>query len=235
MRGIVRARWTVAASLAVAALAAPAGAAGPEQVEQLEPEGGEWQAEAALLSARGAGSTPSFQILRGVSDRVALGVEIEREEGTIASVAPTLLYRFSDPASGLGVGVVAQVDLGAGLTPVGGETRLIVERKAPRWWGQANAIVDLERENKATAATLAYSWRVSRAVGPSLWLGAEGSGQALRLAGPAEERGHYVGPALTLVEELRSGAEVEVNASFLRRFAGEGPRGALQLSLQVGF
>ena len=76
---------------------------------------------------------------------------------------------------------------------------------------------------------------MSRALGKALWLGGEGSGQVLRLGGSTNaDRGHYVGPAVTVAQATRLGTEVELNGSFLRRIAGEGPTAALLLSVQVG-
>lgn len=229
------ARFSVAWAIALAAAMAPASAAGPEQVEQLEPEGGEWQAELSLLASHDGAAEPSFQLLRGVNDSVAIGVEIEGDGAAIESFSPTILYRIGDRNAGVSVGMVGQVELVPDLEPVGAEARLIVERQAQRWWAQGNLIVHAEREAGQSTSTLAYSWRISRALGKALWLGGEGSGQVARLGGSARvERGQYVGPALTIVHDLRSGTEIELNASFLRRVAGEGPRGAFVLSAQIG-
>lgn len=230
-------KWIAASvfALALAFATAPAGATGPEQVEQLEPEGGEWQAELSLLASHGAAAEPSFQLLRGLNDAVAVGVEIEGDGAAIESFSPTILYRIGDRATRVSVGMVGQVELATDLELVGAEARLILERQAQRWWAQGNLIVNAERETGQFTSTLAYSWRISRALGQAMWLGGEGSGQVARLGGSARaERGHYAGPALTIVHDLHSGGEIELNASFLRRVAGEGPRGTLVLSAQIG-
>ena len=81
---------------------------------------------------------------------------------------------------------------------------------------------------------MGYGWRISRLVGKAIWLGAEGAGQVARLSGSAaarEPRGQYLGPAVTIDFELRSG-ELELTTSYLRRIAGQGPPGALQVSAQ---
>ena len=203
-------RWSwraiaLAWGCALVALASPALAADPEQVEQLEP-----------------------------------GIEVEGiwSEGSARgeSVAPTLLYRFSDASDGLGLSVIGQVELAADLEPMGVEASLVLERQTRRWWGQGNVMINTAREDGQSASALGYSWRISRSVGKALWLGVEGLGRAAQLGGVAADddvRGHFVGPALTIARPLRPGAKVEVSASYLRRIADEGPRQVVQLSVQI--
>ena len=59
--------------------AAAARGNGPEQLEQLEPERGEWQAElhSHFSGSKSEGGQHSLELFRGLSEHVALGVEVE--------------------------------------------------------------------------------------------------------------------------------------------------------------
>lgn len=235
-----RLSWLCAAALA--ALSAPAQSEGPEELEQLEPDGGDWQVEYYGIVGRHGGDSHAFQLLYGINDAVALGVEIEaeKEDGSLSlgEIAPTVLLRFSDPARhpvGAGLALQAGFDRGGHLAEL--EARLILERRRPRWWTQANAILRHVREDGASAAALAYSGSVSRAIGEDLWLGLEGGGQIGRLGGaPAviEDGGHFLGPALTVEREVGR-AEVEFGVAWLHRIGGHGPSGSARLFVQISF
>lgn len=235
-----RLSWLCAATLA--ALAAPAQSEGPEELEQLEPDGGDWQVEYYGILGRHEGDSHAFQLLYGINDAVALGVEIEAEKEAgsllLEEIAPTLLLRFSDPERhpvGAGLALQAGFDRGGGLAEL--EARLIVERRRPLWWLQGNAVLRHVREDGASASLLAYSGSVSRAVGEDVWLGLEAGGQVGRLDGAAaviEDGGHFLGPALTVEREL-GGAEIELGVAWLRRIAGGGASDSARLFVQFTF
>lgn len=206
---------------ALAAAAGPAFAQGPEQLEQLEPDGGQLQFEYYGLVARGEEDEHSFQVLYGVADRLALGVELETE-----GFAPTALYRFTDPEEDpVGIGVEAQAELDWDFDLASVEGRLILERVREDWWLQGNLLLRHEREGGDWETGLAYGWAVSRALGEGIWLGLEGSGQAA-------DGGQFAGPALTFEQELAGGSEIEIGLAYQRRLAGEGARDSARLFVQ---
>ena len=205
--------------IALAAVPASALASTPEQLEQLEPDGGEWQFEYSTLLGVGSEDEHSFQMLRGISDHLAIGVEVEAEysAGTLEfeGVAPTVLYRFSDASDRVGVGIAAQVQFDGDLSMVSAEARLIVEKKTRFWWGQGNLIARRVREERGSESVLAYGWGLSRSIGSDLWIGAEGSGGLVRLDG------HFVGPSFSAELEIGS-SELEIGVAWLHRVSGEG-------------
>lgn len=210
-------------AMLLALASGPAFARGPEQLEQLEPDGGRWQ-----LEYYGVARAHSLQALYGVSDRLALGVEIEGEahggRPTFEGVTPTALYRFSDAdAAPFGVGVEVQAEFDPEMRLAGGEARLILEHKGRRWWAQGNAMLRASGDWRVDAA---YGVAASRAIALGLWLGLEASGQAERGGG------QFAGPALTL-EHGAGDAEVEVGLSYQRRIDGEGPRDSLRVFVQL--
>lgn len=209
--------------LALLVAAGPALAAGPEQLEQLEPDGGRWQLEYYGLVADGEEDEHSAQILYGLTDRLALGLEIESED-----FAPTALYRFADPEEDpVGIGVEAQAEFDGDFSLASLEGRLIVEKRAPLWWAQGNVMLRHEREAGAWESELAYGWAASRGLGEGLWFGVEGSGQA------GSDGGHYVGPAITIEREPMRGPEVEIGLAYQRRVGGEGPDDSVRMFVQL--
>jgi hypothetical protein len=223
------------------AATAPARAEGPEQLEQLEPEGGEWQAEYSSLIGARSEDEHSLQILFGVSDHWAIGVEAEAEWSagrlSFEGVSPTILYRFSDPSKGIGIGIGAQIELDNDLAMALAEARLILEKKTERWWGQGNLVARHVREDGESGAALAYAWGLSRSIGQDLWIGAEGSGWGGRLSASAlaiPKGGHFVGPALSVEREI-GGSEVEIGVAWQHRIAGQGPPDAARVTVQLDF
>lgn len=235
--------WLIAAA-GLLGLASPAWAQGPEQLEQLEPGKGEWQLEYFGVFGAGADEREhALQALTGVSDHVALGAELETRwaDGslTVESIAPTVLYRFSNAdAHHVGVGLEVQAAVDRHAHVAGAEARLIVERRTPAWWLQADAIVRHARQDGEAATSLAYGWAVSRAVTGRLWLGIEGSGQAARLggaadAGPVGE--HFLGPSLTCELPHGTKGDAEIGIAWLRRVTSEGPTDSARVFVQLTF
>lgn len=211
------------AAMLIALAASPGFAQGPEQFEQLEPDGGQWQ-----LEYYGVARAHSVQALYGISDRFALGVELggEARGGRLAfeGLTPTALYRFSGAdAAPFGVGFEVQAEFDPGFHLAGAEARLILERKGSRWWAQGNAMLRAARDREISVA---YGAAASRAIAPGLWLGLEASGQ------PEHGGGQFAGPALTF-EHGAGGAEVEIGFAYQRGLAGEGPRDSLRVFVQL--
>ena len=221
-------RWLPIA--AIFAAAGPAFAQAPEQLEQLEPESGEWQFEYYGLVADDGEDEHSLQALYGVSDRLALGVEVEAAwsggELEFEGIAPTALLFFSDPEEdAVGIGVEGQAEFDGDFDLASLEARLILEKRTSRWWLQGNAMLRHERESGGWETGLAYGWAVSRSLADGVWLGLEGSGQA-------DEGGQFAGPALTFEHDLPGGSEIEIGLAYQRRLAGEGARNSARLFVQ---
>lgn len=224
----------------LAAASTAAGAAGPEQLEQLEPDEGEWQFEYSTFIGVRSEDEHSVQMLLGIRDHLAVGVEVEAEwsAGQLAfeGLAPTILYRFSDASDVVGIGLGAQIEFDSDARLASAEARVILEKKTSRWWAQGNLIAHLVREEGQSAASLAYGWGLSRAITKDFWIGAEGSGGLGRLSGSksiAPANGHFIGPALTVEREL-TGSEVEIGLAWLHRIAGEGARDTARIFVQFG-
>lgn len=236
--------WRLLAFALLATAAGPAFAQGPEQLEQLEPDAGEWQLEYFGFFGSGAEEREhSLQLMAGVSERLVLGVELESEwtNGRLrmAGIAPVALYRFSHASGGgFGLGVSVQAGFDRRLRFTGGEARLMAEKRWPGWWLEADLIVRDARDDSGATTTLAYGAALNRAITGALWLGVEGSGQAARLRGgdgQASGNGQFLGPSLTYELELARDREVEIGVAYLRRTAGAGPRGTARLFVQFGF
>jgi hypothetical protein len=214
------------AAMLAALAATPTFAQGPEQLEQLEPDGGQWQ-----LEYYGVARAHSVQALYGISARFALGVEVEGEARggrlAIAGLTPTALYHFSDSdAAPFAVGVEVQAEFDPDLRLAGAEARLILERKGPRWWAQGNAMLLGAQNSGDWRVSVAYGAAASRAIAPGLWLGIEASGQ------PEHGGGHFAGPALTF-EDDAGGAEAEIGLAYQRRIVGDGPSDSLRVFVQL--
>jgi len=236
-------RRILAAALPVAAAAfgvAPAHAEGPEQLEQLEPGRGAWQAE--LFGTYGRQQTQVAGALYGVSDRLALGVEAEaaRADGPLRldTLGLAALLRLRDPeARPIGVGVALQAAFGRGARLAEVEGRVIVEHRSGRWWLQGDVIARHAREPEASGTGIAYAGSAQHALGHSFWLGLEASGQLARIAGdpalaPAGQ--HYLGPSLTMERSAGRGG-IEIGLAYLYRIAGRGPGPAPRVFVQLTF
>ena len=233
-------RWLAAFAL-LAAVAGPGFAEGPEQLEQLEPGKGEWQLEYFGLFGGGADEREhSLQAMTGITDRLALGVEIESSWANgalkIESFAPTALYRFSDAVDDpVGIGFEIQAGLDRHGDFAGAEARLIAEKRSLAWWIQADLILRHTRDEGTSSNSVAYAWALNRAVMDRLWLGVEGSGQAARLSGSVPTREHFLGPSLTYELGLGGEREAEIGIAYLRRLGSEGPPDTARFFIQLGF
>lgn len=225
-----------AAALCLALLAAPAwiapARAQVEQLEQVEPGPGERQFEAFA----GPGGQ-RFELLASVLPGLVLGGEVELEDGAFDEAEIMLLLPLRDPeAAPVGLGVAAQAAIDAAGRFAGAEALLIVERRAPLWWLQANAILRHRRDEDGAGTGIAYSASAQRGLWGA-WIGVEGSGRLARIGGraaaaPVAE--HYLGPSLTLAGDAGD-TEIELGLAWMARVAGEGARSGPRAWIQLGF
>jgi opacity protein-like surface antigen len=216
----------------------------PEQIDQLEPDGGEWQAEYSgqFGSTDDNERQHSLELFYGVSDSFAIGVEVEAEaeDGDLGfgEAGISALYKFNDPEEaplGLGVMLSARLDGDGVLSEA--EARFIAEKKTDKWWGQANVMLRHANEDGEKGELLAYGWNLSHAVTEQFWLGVEGSGQAAKLGGfdLGFEKAHFAGPAAVLDLEIANDKEVELGFAWFRRLSDEGPRNTARIFVQFDF
>jgi hypothetical protein len=213
---------------------------GPEQLDQIEPGAGEWQAE--YYGAFGGAGEQSLELLVGVSDRLVLGAEAEfegpRDGLSFDTIALVALYRAVDPEDHpVGVGIKVEASVGRDGRLARLETRAIVERRGPSWWLQGDLILRHVREDGARGTGVAYAASVQHALGGKAWLGIEASGQAARIGGAAElapQGNHYAGPSLTVERPIGDG-EVELGLAWLHRLRGNGPGSGPRIFAQFSF
>ncbi|WP_404333504.1 hypothetical protein AB2M62_10410 [Sphingomonas sp. MMS12-HWE2-04] len=226
----------------LASAAAPAWAQnGPEQLEQIEPDKGEWQLE--YFGAFGGSGEQAVEASYAVSDRIVLGaqVEVEGPRGglTVESAGLGALVRLIEPTEapiGLGLQFEVSVDRDGRIAEL--EGRGIAETRTPKWWLQADLILRRVREDRAQATGLAYATSIQRGLGEDLWAGIEASGQIARLSGEDEAAPagqHYLGPSLTIERPIGRGAEVELGFAWLQRVRGRGPGSGPRIFAQFVF
>lgn len=213
----------------------------PEQLDQLEPDGGEWQAEyfGQYGSTDGAERQHAIELFYGVSDSFALGVEIEAdaEDGELGfgEAGISALYKFNDPEEApVGLGVMLSARFDGDFVISEAELRVIAEKKTAQWWVQANAMLRHAHEDGEDGELLAYGWNLSHAVTEQLWLGVEGSGQAARLSGfdLGFEKAHFAGPAVVLDLDMGEDRDVEIGFAWFRRLSDSGPRNTARIFVQ---
>jgi hypothetical protein len=219
----------------------PAFAQEPEQVEQLEPGAGEWQAQYFGTFGKSDGRGHAIEAMLGISARLAVGIELEAQAAdsglSFESFGPKLLYKFTAEDAPVGIGVQLQVGVSERASLEEAEARLIAERKDKRWWSQINGMIRRSGGDGEEGTVLAYAWSLQHALGGISWLGVEASGVSPvgSDSGGASEGGHFIGPSLTCEIETAPGREVEVGVAALRRISGDGSRNALRLFVQFGF
>jgi hypothetical protein len=205
-----------------------------EELDQVEPGKGEWQAE--TLGSYGGTDDHQIEIIAGLTDRLVLGMQAEFEGRRLDGWGPVALYRFTDPEKDpVGLGIETQIEIDRGGRLGEAELRGIVDRRAPNWWVQANLMLRYQRDDGARGTNVAYATSVQHALGDKAWLGIEASGRAVRLGGNPEtapQGEHYAGPSLTI--ELGDDT-VELGAAWLQRLAGEGPKSEPRMFVQFTF
>ncbi|HYI39444.1 MAG TPA: hypothetical protein VE053_03910 [Allosphingosinicella sp.] len=235
-------RSFVAAPLALlAGLIATSASAAPEQLDQLEPGKGTWQAEYHSTFDRGDESERSLEAMFGLGRRVAVGIELEaeRSDGRMAveAVAGKLLYRLTPDGSKVGAGLQLQLAVDGQAVMTEAELRFIVETRKRGWWGQANLMLRRSAESGNAELNGAYAWSVQRSIAGVGWLGIEGSGQRPLSCGSTGcgESGHSAGPSLTTELELGRTREAEIGFALLHRLSGRGPRTNPRFFVQISF
>lgn len=229
-------RW----AWALAALAVPLAAhaqSGPEQIEQLEPEAGEWQLQ--YSGAYGGADGHELEIGRGVGRHWALGVgaEVEAVDGHLQldGLSAVALVRLVEPEDRpVGLGLMGQVSVDRAGRYAGAELRAIAESRSPRWWLQANVMLRHRREDGEAGTNLAYVASIQHGPAP-FWYGIEVSGRAARLGGDADAAPaaqHYVGPSVTY-RSARSG--LELGFAWMARVAGDGAPSGPRVFAQLDF
>jgi hypothetical protein len=216
----------------------------PEPLDQLEPEKGEWQLEyyGQFGSTVAAERLHVVEGYYGISDAIAVGVELEGEvsggDFEFEGVGLNLLYRFDQAEDGK---IATGLLLSSGVSTHGklseAEARFIVDATGESWSANANVMLRHVNEGGDKGEMLAYGWNLSRTVSKNLRLGVEGSGQAARLGGfsGGMEKAHFVGPAVILELEPAENKELELGFGWFRRLGNDGPRNTGRLFVQVGF
>lgn len=242
-RGVPPITPLLSASIAamIAGFASPASAAGPIQLQQLELAKGEWQVEYWGLSRRGAKDEHSLEIMTGLSNHLALGVEVDTlwsaRKPALDGIAPTIVYRFSSPSAAIGIGVLGQVEVGADLHLDSAEAGLILEHRSRDWSGHANIVLRRSSEGQRPTTGVNYCWSLGRTIAADVSIGVEGSGGLAHSGGSgssASWRGHFVGPALSIERDYR-GRSVEFGVAYLRRIDGPRPSDAVRLISELRF
>jgi hypothetical protein len=241
-RGSWRRLAVSAAGVAAFALAAPAGAQTPEQVYEPGPERGRWLLEynGQAGGNRSVERPHSFEMFAGLSDRLAVGVEVEGERDddgfTFDEVTAEALIMLTKRDVPVEVALLAQVGTTFdGNFPQLG-ARLIASHASDRWNAAANLIVRRERGEQDGSET-AYVVTAHRRVSEQVGLGIEASGSIGRLGGFDEgyERRHFAGPSATFEIELGDKRSFELGGKYLRRIAGQGARDTARFSAKLEF
>lgn len=224
----------------LAALALPLAAhaqSGPEQIEQLEPEAGEWQLQ--YSGAYGGADGHELEIGRGVGRHWALGVgaEVEAVDGRLEldGFSAVVLVRAVEPEDRpVGLGLMGQVSVDRAGRYAGAELRGIAESRSARWWLQANVMLRHRREDGEAGTNLAYVASIQRGPAP-FWYGIEVSGRAARLGGDADAAPtgqHYLGPSMTY---RSTGSGLELGFAWMVRVAGDGAPSGPRVFAQLDF
>jgi hypothetical protein len=238
-----------AALLLLLLCAAPAPAQSPETVEGLGPANGDWELEYVGQFGDPDGSDAprqhSGQSFYGVTDGFAIGGEtllsyrsgplVEEDRIYFDYDSVVGIFRFSDAERDpVGAGLWLQAGLDADGELARLEARLIIEKKSPSWWLQANAMLRRVNEEAEEGAHLAYAGRARFAALPDLWLGLEASGQAVRISGFEREpfrESHYAGPTAAYELALSRKVEAMLGLAYLRRIDSDrGFSDVIQLS-----
>jgi len=231
-------------ALAGLALAAPALALaqGPEQIDQLEPGAGEWQAEYFGTFGPGGEREHALEAMFGLTEALAVGVELEAEvsHGAVAfdTVGAKALYRVTAEDAPVALGLQVQLAFDDRAAMVQAEVRLIAEAQSERWWAQGNVMLRRSREDGETSIGPAYAASLQHQVTDYAWLGIEGSGAFAPLAGERGTNaapGHFLGPSLTFEWQLAPGPEIEAGFALFRRVGGGGPRTSGRIFIQTSF
>jgi hypothetical protein len=247
-------RSSLLAAIALLCAASPALADSPEQIQGLGPKKGDWLLNytGQFGSANGADTARqhSGQSFYGISKRFAVGGETLLGYRSGPLVTEDRLYfdydsvigivRFGDPEEDpIGTGFWLQASLDSDGEVARLEARAIVEKKTPTFHAEGNVMLRRVNEEEQEGAYIAYAGRLSWSLGESTWIGAEASGQAVRLAGFSREpleKAHYLGPNVRHEIQLGGDNSLELGLSYLRRIdSDEGLRNVFQLTGELRF
>jgi hypothetical protein len=237
----MRGRFLLTACL-LCAIPAAAASQGPEQLDQLEPGLGEWQAEYfATIGRRGQGAH-AIEAMWGVSGRLAVGFEVEAEyeDGALAfeTLGAKALYRITRDGAPVAMGVQLQLGFDSDARLAEAEARLILEAQSESWWAQGNLMMRRSSDDQGGVAHFAYAFSLQHALAEFAWFGVEASGQSAPLwgdAGRPAEDGHFAGPSLTFEWEPLRGRELEIGIAYLHRLQGEGAGATGRIFAQLTF
>lgn len=217
-------------------------AMGPQQLDQLEPARDAWQAEYSGTFSKADHNEQALEAIYGVSDRLAIGIELEGEYGDGALEFETLgvkaLYRLTPPDAALGAGLQLQLGFDEEASLAEAEARLILEAQNASWWSQANVMLRRPAENGRSDLSGAYAWSLQRSVAEAAWLGLEGSGDWVRTGCDGDRckpSSHFVGPSLTVELEHDGVSETEIGLAALRSISESNPHFIARLFIQTTF
>jgi hypothetical protein len=131
---MMRSVATLIAGLCLSFAGTAAMSAGPEQIDQLEPDKGDWQLEYFGTFSGADENDHALEAMVGLSDKLALGIELEGEYSDsdlrFDTVAAKALYRLTpkDAAVGAGMQIEVAFDDQGSLAEV--EARLIVSHQS---------------------------------------------------------------------------------------------------------
>lgn len=232
---------TVAAALAAAMVLSPgvarAEAGLVDQVETLEFERGELEAEGQFVHARRDGEDTLLMgatLEYAVSDSIQFGLEVEGERETdetfsVEGLGLQIKWIALDPAEyplGLGIQSAAVLDPSSGA--IGTETFFIAESRAGEFDLAANLVVNTDPDDFSDIS-VSYAARTDRELSARVSLGIEAGGA---LSGEGQGS-HFLGPVIALGLAEENEAEIELGV-FLP-LSEEAPDLQLRLELDFAF
>lgn len=207
-----------AALFALVAPPAHAEEARVDQIERLDIESGEWEAELQTIIIPPSNGLESFlktgvTIERGITERFGLGVEFEFEREGMAQFAlneisiQAKLAIVDQERFGLGLGLQTGIVIDSGSGAIGSETFLIAEKDISAW-NLAGNVVLANEAGQWGEWTASYGLRANRQISDSLEIGIENGGG---IAG-FDEPSHWIGPVVSWEPFGDAGPEVEASA-----------------------
>ena len=219
-------------------------AEGPEQLYEGAPAVGRSSLEHnGQFGSTKQGERPhSLELFYGLTDQLALGMEVEAEAAGAELVVEELAVgAIVDLAGDEEAAAQLSLLIQAGVTTDGDlpqlETRLIGEHLAGKWRALGNLIVR-HTEGDESGTSLGYAMLIEREIAEDLRFGLEASGQAARLSGFREgfESAHYAGPSVSFGYELDEERELELGLKYLKRLdAGHAYDESVRLAVEFEF
>ena len=209
-------------------MAGAARAEGPEQLYERGPDAGHWRLEYnGQLGRTVAGErSHSLETFRGLTDRLAVGLEVEAsvEDGRldVEELSVGALLALSPEGARIDISMLAKAGIARDGRLAGMEARLIGKFGREAWRALANVIVR-RVEGEEPDSSLGYALLVDRALA-GVRLGVEVSGRVTGLDRASRDapNASYAGPSLS-VEGRLGDREFELGLKYLRRIDGENP------------